>query len=550
MTLSPEEILRYSRHVIIPEVGMEGQLKLKQASVLLIGTGGLGAYAGSGGGGSGGIGFGGGAGGGIYSGGGGGGYGGGGGGGYGGSGGSGGAGSSYVINTATTNTVTSSASTGDGSVTITYDPVADACTVTATITAVDGLATKAGNDTTTLAVSPQLVGDLMTLAIKVCSSTITVSSVSGGGVTSWARAVGPYAAYKHTDVEIWTGVVSASGSSTITVGFSASVRSVYTGLAAREFSASTGTSTTWAIDTGAGISNASSSTVTFPDLSPSGMGELYFGYGAAANTGSAGTTPGFTYATTADADVVTYDTDVSAAVQPSAKQRPAGVSGAVAVLVSATGPAPAPTSPTAIAAGALVTKAGTDTTTVAVSPQHTGDLMTLAVKVASSAVTASSVTGGGVGTWTSVQGPYVAYSGIDLEIFTSVVSASGPSTITVTFSASVHSIYVGLAAQEFSASTGTSTTWGTDTGAGISNASSSTVTFPALTPAGTGEIYFGYGAAKNTAAAGTSSGFTYAKTVDADVVAYDTNVSAEVQPTAKQSPAGVSGGLAVLITFT
>jgi len=41
--LSREEVLRYSRHLIMPEVGMEGQLKLKQARVLLIGTGGLGA---------------------------------------------------------------------------------------------------------------------------------------------------------------------------------------------------------------------------------------------------------------------------------------------------------------------------------------------------------------------------------------------------------------------------------------------------------------------------------------------------------------------------
>jgi len=42
-TLSNEEILRYSRHLIMPEVGMEGQLKLKKARVLLVGTGGLGA---------------------------------------------------------------------------------------------------------------------------------------------------------------------------------------------------------------------------------------------------------------------------------------------------------------------------------------------------------------------------------------------------------------------------------------------------------------------------------------------------------------------------
>lgn len=42
-TLSKEEIQRYSRHLIMPEVGMDGQLKLKQAKVLLVGTGGLGA---------------------------------------------------------------------------------------------------------------------------------------------------------------------------------------------------------------------------------------------------------------------------------------------------------------------------------------------------------------------------------------------------------------------------------------------------------------------------------------------------------------------------
>ena len=41
--LSKEEVLRYSRHLIMPEVGLEGQLKLKRARVLLIGTGGLGA---------------------------------------------------------------------------------------------------------------------------------------------------------------------------------------------------------------------------------------------------------------------------------------------------------------------------------------------------------------------------------------------------------------------------------------------------------------------------------------------------------------------------
>lgn len=41
--LSREEVKRYSRHLIMPEVGMAGQKKLKAASVLLIGAGGLGS---------------------------------------------------------------------------------------------------------------------------------------------------------------------------------------------------------------------------------------------------------------------------------------------------------------------------------------------------------------------------------------------------------------------------------------------------------------------------------------------------------------------------
>jgi molybdopterin/thiamine biosynthesis adenylyltransferase/rhodanese-related sulfurtransferase/molybdopterin converting factor small subunit len=43
--LSHEEILRYSRHLILPDVGVEGQQKLKAARVLLVGAGGLGSPA-------------------------------------------------------------------------------------------------------------------------------------------------------------------------------------------------------------------------------------------------------------------------------------------------------------------------------------------------------------------------------------------------------------------------------------------------------------------------------------------------------------------------
>lgn len=43
MSLTAEELARYQRHIILPELGADGQLKLKNASVLIVGTGGLGS---------------------------------------------------------------------------------------------------------------------------------------------------------------------------------------------------------------------------------------------------------------------------------------------------------------------------------------------------------------------------------------------------------------------------------------------------------------------------------------------------------------------------
>ncbi len=43
MTLTPEELERYARHIVLPEIGGAGQQMLKRARVLVIGAGGLGA---------------------------------------------------------------------------------------------------------------------------------------------------------------------------------------------------------------------------------------------------------------------------------------------------------------------------------------------------------------------------------------------------------------------------------------------------------------------------------------------------------------------------
>ncbi|HEV8495373.1 MAG TPA: ThiF family adenylyltransferase, partial [Gemmatimonadaceae bacterium] len=43
MPLSNDEIQRYARHLILPDVGVEGQQRLKAARVLIVGAGGLGS---------------------------------------------------------------------------------------------------------------------------------------------------------------------------------------------------------------------------------------------------------------------------------------------------------------------------------------------------------------------------------------------------------------------------------------------------------------------------------------------------------------------------
>jgi hypothetical protein len=236
---------------------------------------------------------------------------------------------------------------------------ADAAT---TVFAVGSLASKAGTDVTSLAVSPQHVGDLMVLFAKASQAGVSLSSISGGGVSTWTRAIS-YSGYANHDLEMWTGEVSMTGASPITVKFSSSVASTHTGLAAQEFSASAGVNSVWNVDTSGGISNAATTTVTFPKLTPSGSDELYFSYAVVANTASAGKTSGYAYSTTSDGDVAAYDVNVSSVQQPTATQSPTGVSGAIAVLIAAQGTTtPSVTAVTSVSPTSGSTSGGTAVT--------------------------------------------------------------------------------------------------------------------------------------------------------------------------------------------
>jgi RHS repeat-associated protein len=207
------------------------------------------------------------------------------------------------------------------------------------IAAVGTLAANAATGLTTLAVNPQHVGDVIALTTLTWSPSTYPSSISGGGVTTWTKAVDyPVTGYGY-DAQIWYGKVTTTGSSTITVSYPASVSSDWIEFTAQEFSSTAGSGTTWGVDHTGTQANGSSTTMTYPSLSPSGAGELYYGYAdGMGGIASAGSTSGFTYDTTPAENEVAYDTNVSSpsTYQPTTPQAAAGPSLAVAVTFTAT----------------------------------------------------------------------------------------------------------------------------------------------------------------------------------------------------------------------
>ena len=220
---------------------------------------------------------------------------------------------------------------------------------------------------------------------------------------------------------------------------------------AQEYSAGSGA--TWS--TGAnGSTSSSTSTVTFPSLTPAGVGELYLGFAQVDGTGEAGTTSGFSYTiTSAEGSVLCWDTNVSATTSPTATQTATG-SDSVGALFAASGggggttttastttttTAPttttsssttttgatttttAPTTTTTATGGGTISTVGSmayahgSATTLSVSPQAVGDLMVFVVNVDGGPV--SSVSGGGVTTWNKDIAKVGTEEGNDNEIW-------------------------------------------------------------------------------------------------------------------------------------
>jgi hypothetical protein len=243
-----------------------------------------------------------------------------------------------------------------------WQPPLEIATVphTATISAVGALATAGGGSVvSTLPVSPTAVGDLFVFVVRNFQHTATLTSVTGGGVTTWTKLYQGIDG-SGSDREFWIGRITATGAATITVTWS-STPPTLTELMAQQFTSTAGASANWAVVAGqaTGQDNASSTTPPFPALTASADGQLYYGHMAFWGTGTAGTTSGFTWVAALSNNQIAYHPNVTAGtVQPSANQTNA-VSYPIAALITDADSATATNATAGVATGAGSANAAT-----------------------------------------------------------------------------------------------------------------------------------------------------------------------------------------------
>ncbi len=208
-----------------------------------------------------------------------------------------------------------------------------------------------GRSSLSLTFSPQATSDVLVLAADDDTWAVRLASVSGGGVVSWARAGSVYNDGRDDKVmEIWYGVVAATGPSTLTLTWGSRVGNVQLGV--QEFSAGAGV--TWLADA------AGSTARPFPALRGSEAGELYFGMAFGWSNVAAGATVGVSYDVVNSSLMFATDTSTSALLSPNGNG-----AGSVAVLFRATAAGDASSTTTAS------TTATTDFTTTTIGRART-----------------------------------------------------------------------------------------------------------------------------------------------------------------------------------
>lgn len=187
---------------------------------------------------------------------------------------------------------------------------------------------------TSVTVSPAAIGDLVVVSVFIGSTSITVSGVSGGHATGWARAEGFTDSTSTLRAEIWIGTATATGSAAASVTFSASIATTYVEIDADSLHSSIGGP--WSVVASGGQHDVTGTSNPFPPLTATVTGQAYWGIDSPVNTPSAGSDSGFVYNLLDSSFVCTaLNVAVTAGtVAPSAGQSPTGTATTVAIIVT------------------------------------------------------------------------------------------------------------------------------------------------------------------------------------------------------------------------
>jgi hypothetical protein len=417
-----------------------------------------------------------------------------------------------------------------------------------------GAITKAsGTGTTTVAQSVfPVMGDILFVTTHIASATVHIASMTSPNVTTWTH-VGGAVSGTHS-VDLWFGVVTdPNAGGTVTMTGSAAITATVNTYTCQVFTAG-GQGTTWSVDGSlATLSNGASTTITYPTLVPAAGGEMYVGYGIATGTPAltTGATSGYTVAVDGANNAVMYNPGVSGSQSPTTLQTSSAASFSLGALIVATPPAGGSIQQVGFP---IKNNSGTAIATLAVSPVTVGNLVVVTGMVHSATIHYTTLSGGGVTTWTHLVGPFVGTSGVNSQdMWMGVVTATGSSTITAASSAALTGLTTGITAQEFTVNN-PAVTWALDTTGTISNATSTTVTFPSLTPAKSGELYMGScgsvaGVTSNTQTAKYTS-ITTALNFGIQETLYNPQLLTGAQSPTMTQASGLSWAVAVLISAT
>jgi hypothetical protein len=178
-------------------------------------------------------------------------------------------------------------------------------------------------------ISPDSLQNIYLMFVEIDpTTTVTVQSVNSSNVT-WTRAVQVFSGGK--DYEMWTGIPTGLGDSAVSFTFTGDVSQSNVETGRQQFQSSLATPH-WTV-TGGSDDYPSGSTIVYPALQVP-AGGAYWAYGKTTNVGSAGSTPGFSYDVTPQANVVAYSTSATGLVSPTAPTL-TGSGTSVGVTVSA-----------------------------------------------------------------------------------------------------------------------------------------------------------------------------------------------------------------------